>query len=482
MGFTTFSFFLFVPVVLIGFRVLPDRLRPVWLLTASAVFYASYGFESFLHLVLVVMLAHGAAVGLEAAATQPQRKSVLCLGVGSLIATLCFSKFGDFALAEFARLTDTSPVQTGLTPPPGFSFYIFMAVAYVVDVWRGLVRPAALAQTALQLSWFPKLLAGPIERAGSILPQLGDNMRAKPVQTMLALQLILWGLVKKVVVAENLAPVVDQAFAIPAYAPPMELLISLYFFAFQLYCDFSGYTDMAIGLSLLFGIVLHENFRRPFLSLTVNEFWSRRWHISLGNWFRDYLFFPLTGSAGSSPRRQHLALWAVFAASGLWHAGLGYGIGWAFLVWGLLNGAYVSVEKLLQPAARRFAKRHPQAAGSATLTVLRIFVTFHLILITWTFFRAATVGDALTILRRIALALPEMVALITRYPFTGDHLLGAGLIVGLLAVEVLSERQPFAERLRDWPTATRWAVWYGGLAALLLFGRWGDAGFIYQGF
>jgi D-alanyl-lipoteichoic acid acyltransferase DltB (MBOAT superfamily) len=482
MGFTSFAFFLFVPVVLVGFRFLPGRLRPSWLLTASAVFYASYGVESFLHLVLVVLLAHGAAVRLEAAATQQRRKAVLYLGVGTLIAALGFSKFGDFALAEVARLTGTSPLQTGLTPPPGFSFYIFMAVAYVVDVWRGLVHPAALTQTALQLSWFPKLLAGPIERAGAILPQLGDNMRAKPVQTMLGLQLILWGLVKKVVIAENLAPVVDQAFAIPAYAPPLELLISLYFFAFQLYCDFSGYTDMAIGLSLLFGVALHENFRRPFLSLTVTEFWSRRWHISLGNWFRDYLFFPLTGSAGSSALRQHLALLAVFAASGLWHAGQGYGVGWAFLVWGLLNGAYVSVEKLLQPAGRRFAKRYPQAAGSAGLTVLRVMVTFHLILITWTFFRAATTADALTILRRIVLALPEMVTLISRFPFTTEHFLGGTLIAGLLVVEVLSERTPFGERLLNWPTALRWAVWYGGLAALLLLGRWGDVGFIYQGF
>jgi alginate O-acetyltransferase complex protein AlgI len=482
MGFTSFAFFLFVPVVLVGFRVLPDRLRPVWLLTASAVFYASYGVESFLHLVLVALVAHGTAVRLEAATTQPARKVVLYLGVGALIAALGFSKFGDFALAEVARLTGSPALQTGLTPPPGFSFYIFMAVAYVVDVWRGLVQPAGLTRTALQLGWFPKLLAGPIERAGAILPQLGDNMQAKPVQTMLGLQLILWGLVKKVVVAENLAPVVDQAFAIPAYAPPLELLISLYFFAFQLYCDFSGYTDMAIGLSLLFGVALHENFRRPFLSLTVTEFWSRRWHISLGNWFRDYLFFPLTGSAGAKALRQHLALMTVFAASGLWHAGQGYGIGWAFLVWGLLNGAYVSVEKLLQPAGRRFAKRYPRIAGSAALMVLRVFVTFHLILITWTFFRAATVDDALTILRRIVQGLPEMAAVIARYPFTGEHALGATLIAGLLAVEVLSERKPFAERLRDWPTALRWSVWYGGLAALLLLGRWGDAGFIYQGF
>lgn len=482
MAFTSFAFFLFVPLVLAGFLILPGRFRLVWLLAASSAFYASYGIVSLLHLVFVVLLAHATARGLEGATGDGHRRIVLWLGVGGLIAALGFSKFGDFALAEFARLTGGPALHTGLTPPPGFSFYVFMATAYVVDVWRGQVRAAGILQTALQLSWFPKILAGPIERAGTILPQLGETLRANPVQAALGLQLILWGLVKKVVIADNLSPLVDRTFAIAAYAPPMELLISLYFFAFQLYCDFSGYTDMAIGLSLLFGIVLRENFRRPFLSLTVSEFWSRRWHISLGTWFRDYLFFPLTGTHGPSALRQHLALLAVFAASGIWHAGQGYGIGWAFVVWGLLNGAYVSIEKLLQPAGRRFAKRFPRIAGSPATSILRIFVTFHLILITWTFFRAETVEQALVILRRIALGVPDMVGVLARYPFTGEHLLGAALILGLLATEILAERRPFAQRLRDWPTAPRWAVWYLGLAALLLLGRWGDTTFIYMGF
>jgi alginate O-acetyltransferase complex protein AlgI len=482
MGFTSLSFFLFMPIVLAGFVLLPTRLRLTWLLAASAVFYAGYGIESFLHLVFVVALAHAAANGIAAAPTLPRRRMILYLGVGTLIAALAISKFGDYLLGEIARLTDTAPLRTGLTPPPGFSFYVFMATAYVIDVWREQVRPAGLAETALQLAWFPKILAGPIERAGAILPQIGGAMRANPAQAALGLQLFFWGLVKKVVIADNLAPLVDRTFAIPAYAPPMELLISLYFFAFQLYCDFSGYSDMAIGLSLLFGIALRENFRRPFLSLTVSEFWSRRWHISLGNWFRDYLFFPLTGARGMSALRQHMALFAVFAASGLWHAGQGYGVGWAFLVWGLINGAYVSAEKLLQPAGRRLAARFPRTVGSAPVAVLRVFVTFHLILITWAFFRAATVSDAVLILQRIAAALPELVTLALRYPFTAEHMLGAGLIAALLAVEILSERRSFIDRLRTWFLPARWAVWYAGLAALLVLGRWGETTFIYMGF
>ena len=150
---------------------------------------------------------------------------------------------------------------------------------------------------------------------------------------MLGAQLIGWGLVKKVVIADNLAPFVDRIFGIAAFASPVDLLISVYFFAFQIYCDFSGYTDIAIGVSLLFGLELMENFRRPYLSRSTAEFWGERWHISLGRWFRDYLYIPLGGSR-AGPVRRYLNLMLVFIASGLWHAGLGYGVGWTFLVWG----------------------------------------------------------------------------------------------------------------------------------------------------
>ncbi len=482
MGFTSLVFFLFLAGVLAGFLALPGRWRPAWLLLGSAGFAASYGIGSFLHLVAVVAVAHLSALRAGAGATPAARARAVWLGVAVLVSGLAISKFGDAALAELARLTGTPALRTGLTPPPGFSFYVFMAIAHVVDVGRGLHAPAGLLRTALQLAWFPKLLAGPIERAGHLLPQLGAAMRANPGQTALGLQLILWGLVKKVVIAENLAPVVDGAFAIPAYAPPLELLIALYFFAFQLYCDFSGYSDMGIGLSLLFGIALRENFRRPFLSLTVAEFWSRRWHISLGTWFRDYLFFPLTGSRGAGALRQHLALLSVFAVSGLWHAGQGHGIGWGFLAWGLLNGLYVSVERLLQPAGRSFAARFPGIAGHRATAALRAVLTFHLILVTWAFFRAATLSDALVILRRIAGGLAEIPGLISRYPFGFDHALGAGLIGALVLADLVAERRPILERVAGWPRPLRWGLWYAGLAALLLLGRWGESAFIYMAF
>jgi alginate O-acetyltransferase complex protein AlgI len=479
MGFTSFTFFLFVPVVLAVFAALPSRFRLIWLAVASLIFYGSFGWENLVYLGLVVMVAHLSAQGIERA--EARRRTVLVLAVAVLIGGLAAAKFGDFVLAELAGLGAVPLVQTGLTSPPGFSFYVFMATAYVVDVYRREATAAGAARSFLFLAWFPKILAGPIERAGTLMPQLGDGMRARPDLAALGLQLILWGLIKKVVIAENLAPQVDRTFEIVAYAPPMELLISLYFFAFQLYCDFSGYTDMAIGLSLLFGLTLMENFRRPYLSRSVGAFWSNRWHISLGRWFRDYLYIPLGGSRVGTVR-LHLNLLIVFAASGVWHAGLGYGVGWAFLVWGLLNGLYVSVEIMLRPLGRRLSGLWPRLATSWATGVVRTLITFHLVLITWAFFRAETIDQAVLVLRRIADGFPDIIALARGYPFTGEHLLGFVLIIGLVAAEVLTERRPFSERMQAWPRVLRWSTWYAGIAALLVLGRWQDGGFIYMGF
>lgn len=480
MGFTSFTFFLFVPFVIAVFAALPAWLRPIWLAFASVVFYGSFGWENLLYLGAVAVLAYLTAQGI-ARTDAARRRVVLASGVAALIGGLAFAKFGDFALAELARVAPVPLLQTGLTSPPGFSFYVFMAAAYVIDVYRGQAAAEGAVRSFLFLAWFPKILAGPIERAGTLMPQLGAGMRARPDLAALGLQLILWGLIKKVVIAENLAPLVDRTFDIAAYAPPMELLISLYYFAFQLYCDFSGYADMAIGLSLLFGLTLMENFRRPYLAGSVGSFWSERWHISLGRWFRDYLYFPIGGSRVGAIR-LHLNLLIVFAASGLWHAGLGYGVGWAFLVWGLLNGLYVSVETMLRPVSRRLSGWFPRLAGSWPMGIIRTLITFHLILVSWAFFRAETIDQAVLVLRRIADGLPSILALVPSYPFTTEHLLGALLIFGLIVAEVLSERRPFTDRMQAWPTALRWAVWYAGLVALLVLGRWQDTGFIYMAF
>lgn len=450
MAYTGPAFWCLLAATLAGVAILPARLRPGWLLGASLVFYAAPDPMRLIWL--------GAVAGLTLAAlrSMPARRPWQVAGpaIGMLVAGLTWAKF-----ADAAGLPDPHP-------PPGLSFYTFTAIALIADAARGRERPGTVA-TVLHLAWFPKLLAGPIERGRDLIPQFGA-IEARPGLATIGLTLILTGLVKKLVIADALAPVVDAAFALPAYAAPLDLLIACYFFAFQIYCDFSGYSDIALGLSALVGLRLSENFRRPYLSASVTEFWSTRWHITLGHWFRDYLYVPLGGSRRGRARRT-LNLLAVFAVSGLWHAGLGYGVGWGFLVWGLLNGILVAAEGLL-----------PRRLGLPR--VLAVLLTFHLILLTWVVFRAATPGEAWTILTRIAGGLPQMPGLLPHYPFSQAQAWGAALIAGLVAVEIAARGRRWPDLLAAAPLPLRWGAWYAAMAGLVLFGRWHGPGFIYAGF
>ena len=480
MLFTSSGFALFLPLVLGGFVWMPASWRWPLLLLASLVFYGWGSPTNLAFLGAISALTY--LCGLALASTRrTMRAAAALVGLGTVLGSLMAFKFFDFAAAELEKAGGPSLPLLGFTAPPGYSFYAFMAAAYLIDAWQRRIEPEWHAgRLALYLAWFPKILAGPIERAGTFLPQLRTRLVWDSTLVVGALQLFFWGLFKKVVIADNLAPVVDNAFGIAAYAAPLELLIATYFFAFQIYCDFSGYADMAIGISRLFGITLSENFRRPYLSRSVSEFWSQRWHISLGRWFRDYLYIPLGGSRAGT-FRQYINIMIVFAVSGLWHAGLGYGVGWTFLIWGLLNGLYqwvgIATRQLWDAATKGMAI----AVGDWTVAP-RIALTFHLILISWVFFRAASIDQALLVLGRIAGALPGLPAVVPHYPFTADHLLGLVLIVLLMAVEIVDERRTLALRLAALPTGLRWSLYYAVLAGILLLGRWQGAQFIYMQF
>ena len=486
MLFTSLAFFVFLPLALLAFAALPAAKRWIVLLLASWFFYGAARPANLLYLGGVTLVVLACAFLLARTQSTSARRGVLALGLVAVLGSLFAFKFYDFAAGEIERVVAGSAgfalPRLGVVAPAGYSFYAFSAASLLIDAFaRRLPEPAHAGHGALYFAWFPKILAGPIERATHFLPQLAAGLRAEPERVVLGLQLMLWGLFKKVVIADNLAPIVDKSFGIAAFASPIELLASVYFFAFQIYCDFSGYTDIAIGVSLLFGLTLMENFRRPCLSRSTAEFWGERWHISLGRWFRDYLYVPLGGSR-AGPVRQYLNLMLVFLVSGLWHAGLGYGVGWTFLVWGALNGAYQWAGVATRPAWRRLGERLPRVAASAPWTVLRVLLTFHLIALTWVFFRAKSVGDAWLILAKIGGKLTEMPSLIVNYPFTTDHIVGAVLILLLLAIEIVDERRSIFVRLAAAPVVLRWAVWYLAIAVLLVLGRWQAREFIYMQF
>lgn len=485
MLFTSIEFFGFLAVALVGFALLPAAWRWLWLLIASYVFYgASRPFNLvYLGSVTAAVLVCGA--GLTATSSARLQKAWLAGGLVIALGSLVAFKFYDFAAGEVERLAGSIAVvqmpRLGASAPAGYSFYAFSAASYLIDLFQRRLAGHQAGRCALYLAYFPKILAGPIDRAPGFVEQLLQPLRLNPEQWTAGFQLIIWGMFKKVVIADNLAPVVDRSFAVAGFAPPLELLISSYFFAFQIYCDFSGYTDIAIGVSLLFGIRLMENFRRPYLSRTTAEFWAERWHISLGRWFRDYLYIPLGGSRSGALRR-YFNVMAVFVVSGFWHAGLGYGVGWTFLVWGALNGLYQWMGIATRPFWQGIGRILPRIGKSRLLRLFRVLLTFHLIMIAWIFFRAKSVGDALLILRRITENLGELPAIAVRYPFTSEHLFCAALIVLLMSVEIADERKSVQHRLNESSRWLRWGIYYLVIFALLLLGRWQAKEFIYMQF
>ena len=451
MSYTDLTFWLFLALVLAGVALLPVGARRWWLVLVSLSFFAAPDVTRLL------WLGGVCAVTLAAAAPRrggpaPWRAGV---GIAALVSGLVWARF-----FELAGLPDPGA-------PPGLSFVVFTAITVIVDGVRRQ-RTGGWSDALLHLVWFPKLLAGPIERPGTLIPQFRD-IALRPGLASLGLAYLVTGLVKKVVIADSLAPIVAAGFSQPAFAAPVDLLLATYAFAFQIYCDFSGYSDIAIALSAFVGLRLSRNFDRPYLAATVTEFWARRWHITLGTWFRDYVFIPLGGSR-KGRARQILNLMIVFLLSGLWHAGLGYGVGWGFVLWGALNGLFVVVETLV-PAPARLVPR-----------ILRGIVTFHLILLTWVFFRADSVEAGATLLRRLGQSLRDLPTLILSHPYTSDHLFGAAMVGLLFLAEAAAGPRGMAERFAGWPLPLRWAGLYAAGALLLLAGRWQGEEFIYAGF
>jgi alginate O-acetyltransferase complex protein AlgI len=470
MLFNSFSFLAFFTVLVVIYYLIPHRFRWILLILASLYFYATFNLGYVLLLLVFSLIVYLAGLGVDASQSTSRRRLVLVVGTIASLTPLFVFKYFDF----FAETIDTF---LPFTPSPvGLSFYSFSCVSYLVDVYRGLLtaerHPGRLV---LYVAFFPKLLAGPIERATAFLPQLLLPVRFDPEGVTQGLQLILWGLFKKVVIADRLAVYVDTAYQNPAFASPVDLVIATYFFAFQIYCDFSGYSDIAIGAARVLGFDLMENFRRPYLATSVPEFWGmNRWHISLTRWFRDYMYIPLGGSRVSKPR-VYFNQMAVFLVSGLWH-----GANWTFVIWGGLNGLY-QILTLMTTGIREKAAgivRIPSAAG----TFLSALLTFHLILISWVFFRAASISDALTVVSRVSASLPQLPALFASRAYSDDIILSVILIAVLLVIEAIDEKRQLWVSLRGQPVYVRWIAYYALIFSLIVLGQWGLRQFVYLQF
>ena len=468
MSFISLEYILFFSIVIPIYFALPLRWRWVLLLLASYVFYSFSRASYVLLLAFSTIVDYLAARAIDRTPTENVTRRRLFLAItlvvnlGVLFTFKYFNFFGDSlntVLAAFGTAYHLTAHR--LILPVGISFYTFQSMAYTIDVYRGkLAAERNPGIYATYVSFFPQLVAGPIERAPHLLPQFRKNFTFDYERVVSGLRLVLWGTFKKVVIADTLALYANIVYNdVHAYRG-LPLLAATFFFTFQIYCDFSGYSDIAIGSARVMGFDLMENFRQPYLSRSVREFW-RRWHISLSTWFRDYVYIPLGGNRVSFGRNL-LNLMLVFVISGLWH-----GASWTFVIWGALHGGYIVLETLYSNWQSR-----PRFKDTVLIHWLQRGFTFLLVLFAWIFFRANTIEDAGFVLThlfdfgdgRANLLRPLFnLAFDPRLIFVGLF----GLIALLMLIEWSNTIFNLQKRLMQ-STITRWTLYYAGLACIVI--------------
>ena len=480
MLFNSAEFALFLPLVIAAYFLFPARLRWILLLFASYYFYACWRVEYLTLIIGSTFVDYWVGLRMGACATRRERRPYLVLSLLVNLGLLGVFKYADFfgqsVQAVFDRVNIFYDVPVfDLLLPVGISFYTFQTLSYSIDVYRG-ERGAEkhLGIFALYVAFFPQLVAGPIERSTQLLPQLRKHHVFDHDRFTSGLMQMLWGFFKKIVIADRASAIVQIVYGSPAEYSGAAVLVATYLFAIQIFCDFSGYSDIAIGSARIFGIDLMENFRSPYFSKSISEFW-RRWHISLSTWFRDYLYIPLGGSRRSHAMTIRNVL-IVFTVSGLWH-----GANWTFVVWGALHGIYMAAGNLTKSARDmlwgRFAGPIFGKSSEKVRKFIAWLVTLHLVMVGWVFFRADNISDAISLLASLNHGWQLSSALSLEQPFT---LLVLGFaIMAMELVHLTERRKPMVEYLRTQPRVVRWGYVYALILAIIVFGNFSSEQFIY---
>lgn len=482
MLFNSLEFLIFFPIVVTLFFACPYRYRWIVLLAASYYFYAAWKVEYIVLIIAATLFSYGTARLMVRPEYHAKRTLLLVIGLGANLVILFAFKYFNFVndslravFNQFNLVYDAPMFQ--LLLPIGISFYTFQSLGYIIDVYRGKLEPEHhLGRFALFVAFFPQLLAGPIGRAPNLLPQFYAKFDFDEARVSSGLRLMLWGMFQKVVIADRLGLYVNAVYNDPSAWSGWPVLMATFFFAFQIYCDFAGYSNIAIGAARVMGFNLMENFRRPYFAQSPAEFW-RRWHISLSTWFRDYLYIPLGGSRVPVPR-WYLNLMIVFLVSGLWH-----GAAWTFVIWGGLHGLYVVGEATTTTARSKLAGRLGLDRRPATLAVLSGVVTFILVDLAWVFFRANSMADAFLLLSNMA-PLTNFADLTAPWPAVVSNpaqemALSLALILLLLVVHWVEEQQWLTTILWQRPLWLRWAAYLGLALAIMNLGITAEVPFIY---
>ena len=545
MLFNSVEFLFFLPLVIALYYAIPGRYRWVLLLGASFYFYAAWKLEYLFLMFVSILIDYVSALGMGSTENPRRRKQYLMASLagnlGILLGFKYFNFFSDSVRAVFEQFNIFADMPYfDVLLPVGVSFYTFQSMSYTIDVYRNRMPPERhLGIFALYVSFFPQLVAGPIERATVLLPQFRETYQFDYARVTSGLRLILWGFFKKVVIADQLALFVQQVYGSPGQWHGPSVLLASYFFAFQIFCDFSAYTDIARGSARIMGFELMENFNRPYLARSIREFWQR-WHISLSTWFRDYLYIPLGGNRVLKWRWYYNVM-VVFLVSGLWH-----GANWTFVAWGFLHGSFQVASLMtrrwrdalwaaidrgrarvasflafdLGPARPQLAAETAHAVndglpgrldnmllavrtdGLATVAPapirgggpgtgpwarltrgmelrqgVALLVTFHLVIFAWIFFRAATIEDAFTLIGSIAAWGEGVRELATSFEkFDFAPALFALLIMETVhALQERYGRSAVTRRFLALPAPARWFGYWAIIMYMLLFGQFSTA-------
>jgi len=489
MLFNSLHYLVFFPVVIALYFNTPQRFRWFLLLAASYYFYMAWKPGYVLLLIASTLTDFVASHQVAQAGSQTRRRQWLILSLTVNFGLLFFFKYYNFFTESLHWISGSFPLPFPLPPnidvllPIGISFYTFQTVSYTVEVYRGHQKPEKhLGYFALYVSFFPQLVAGPIERPSNLLPQFKEVHTFDYHLATSGLKLMAWGMFKKVVIADRLALVVDPVYGDPSSFPGPMLLIATICFGIQIYCDFSGYSDIAIGTARIMGIKLMRNFDQPYLANSVADFW-RRWHISLSTWFRDYVYISLGGNRVAQPR-WYMNIMIVFLLAGLWH-----GANWTFFIWGALHGSCLVCHHLTQPMRHNIAIFLRLAQFPQLYHIVQIIVTFSLVNFLWIFFRADTISDAYYIVTHLPTGWPEAFAFQelanvastvfghSDFSFIAITLtLWVVLIVVMFAVEYHEHPHHL---FQNWPSSARWPAYWLVILAIFALGSFGSSPFIY---
>ena len=418
VSFNSVPFWTFCLIVVAGSYLTPQRFRWLWLLTASYLFYGTFDVRILGVLVGLTVFVYGASRLMERASGSTRRLLFLA-NIGVPLAALVIFKYLTLFWQAIHRLSEivvrSGPVEPfNILVPIGISFYVFKLLSYAIDVYRGTIQAEThVGYFALYVSYFPQILAGPIERPGDFLPQLRRPVRFDPTAIMAGARLIAWGLFKKMVVADRLAFYVDEVFRSPQYKS-LHLVFAAYFYYVQIYCDFSGYSDISTGLSRTLGLTPPINFNYPYLSRSVSEFW-KRWHITLSSWLRDYLFLPIAYGVMRRIKTDRafgvraetwgygIGTFVTMALGGLWH-----GAGWTFVAWGVLHGVYQIVSTATRTMRRRACRALRLNRVPRLHAALKVLIVFHLVTFAWILFRSTSFEHVRMYLRYFQFRLPSI--------------------------------------------------------------------------